>query len=47
MLNNFSDAASFSAFMRDLWSLIPPVLQLLITAVLALFLVYGFLKLID
>lgn len=47
MIETLLDAATFSEFVGDLWNVLPAVVRLLITAVFAMFIVFGVLKLID
>ena len=47
MIETLLDASAFSEFIGDLWNVMPAVIRLLITAVFAMFIVFGVLKLID
>ena len=47
MIETLLDTATFAAFVRDLWDVFPVVIRQLITAVFAMFIVFGVFKLID
>ncbi len=46
-MTTFNDLTGFGAFMVSLWSLLPIIVQNLILAVAALFVVVGIIQLID
>ena len=46
-MQTFNDLTGFGAFMVSLWSLLPVIVQNLILAVAALFVVIGIIQLID
>ena len=46
-MTDFNDLAGFGAFMVSLWSLLPSIVQSLILAVAALFVIIGIIQLID
>lgn len=46
-MHNFNDLTGFGAFMVSLWNLFPVIVQNLILAVAALFVVIGIIQLID
>ncbi len=46
-MDNFNDLTGFGAFMVSLWSLLPGIVQSLILAVAALFVIIGLIQLID
>lgn len=47
LMTNFNDLAGFGAFMVSLWELLPGIVQGLILAVAALFVIVGVIQLID
>ena len=46
-MTNFNDLTGFGAFMVSLWELLPDIVQDLILAVAALFVIIGVIQLID
>lgn len=46
-MNNFNDLSGFGSFMISLWGMFPAIIQGLILAVAALFIILGLIKLID
>lgn len=46
-MSNFNDLSGFGSFMVSLWGMLPVIVQGLILAVAALFIILGLIKLID
>lgn len=46
-MTNFNDLTGFGAFMVSLWGLLPGIVQGLILAIAALFVIIGIIQLID